>query len=117
MKSAMLIILLMHRKVTVRAVQRYFDYKGEDIEEFLVSKMRGFPVEVSEWITKYRIKPHAPLLAFIYRRTSTCTAHDHENHIKNFKYLDQELRANGFFVPGQALKDRSYWLFPVPTPN
>ena len=46
--------------------------------------------------------------------------YSHKEHLtkcENFNRMSVALSANGVFVPGYAMVDRSYWLCPLVVPN
>lgn len=79
--------------------------------------MRGFPPSDEPYLLKFRVKPSAPLIKMVIDRTK---AYSHKEHIKKqepYNRMSVALATNGFFVPGYAWTDRSYWLCPVVMPN
>lgn len=51
---------------------KYFQYRGKDWEDFIISKIRGFQ-PTADYLDKFRIQPCAALMAMIHYRTSNYT--------------------------------------------
>jgi len=60
-KTTFLLKYIVHTKALVKAADYYFRLQRTDLEDFFVSKMRGFPPG-DNFLTRFRIKPNAPLL-------------------------------------------------------
>ena len=96
---------------------RYFRLMGQDQEEVLVAKLRGFPASDEPYLNKYRLKPCAPLIKMIIETTKNYSNQDHLTKIENFSRMAVALSTNGVFIPGYKNVDRSYWMCPVIVPN
>lgn len=89
---------------------------GQEREEFYVSLSRGFKPGQS-FIDRFRFKPCAPILAFIYYRMQKFDPHQFEDYMRKYYVaLDQFTKA-GIFCPGYKTKTRAFWLFPIVVPN
>lgn len=89
---------------------------GQEREEFYVRLSRGFaPTE--DFMSKFRWQNHVGSLAFIYERMIHFNSDDHVLQVKPFELSNQEFDKAGLYCPGRAIKDRSYWLFPMILPN
>ena len=99
-----------------RALQRYFKARNLDMENEIISKLRGFAA-VQDFLGKFRSKPCAPLLAMIHYRTANYTKVDFAKRLVNYNNITDALTKNGYFVPGWTNKERSYWLYALPVPN
>lgn len=116
-KTTFLIKHILNQKTLVRAAEYYFKTQRIDIEDFLVSKMRGFPGE-DNFLQRFRIRPNAALLRNIAYRTTGYTEAEHQEKIKNFMHINVHLTSNGHFVPGCAVGvNRSAWLLPMIVAN
>lgn len=109
-----LLSFLCQSKPVVQCEHFYFTkLTSADPEEFLVSKMRGFPYG-ENFLERFRIKPIAALARNIAARTRNYTKQMHCKKVKNFQIVNSELIKVGMFVPGCARgTDRSFWLCPV----
>lgn len=102
----------------VAASLRYFKWRQLDLEDYLISKIRGFAVEPENFLTKFRIQPCAPLLKMIYEKTKNYDKTAHDKKIRNFRAMAKIMKDAGYYYPGMAAgEDRSYWLFPFPSQN
>ncbi len=90
---------------------------GKDPEVELLKLIRGFPANDEPYLTKFRVKPSAPLIKMIIDRTKTYSNKEHLTKCENFNRMSVALSANGVFVPGYAMVDRSHWLCPLVVPN
>lgn len=90
---------------------------GKDIEESQIHLIRGFPPSDEPYLMKFRVKPSAPLIKMIIDRTKNYSQKEHQAKTENFNRFAVALSTNGFFVPGYAMVDRSYWLCPFVVPN
>lgn len=90
--------------------------KGWDIEEKFVSWMRGF-ADADNFCAKFRFKPCAPILAMIINRTKGYTAQMHSKKMSFVQKMANELHDMGYFIPGNAVENRSFWLFPMMVNN
>ena len=105
-------------KWIVAASLKYFKWRNLDLEDYLISKIRGFAVDPENFLSKFRIQPNAPLLKMLFEKNRVYDKRAHEKKVANFKKMTAALTDAGFFVPGSAVaKTRSYWLYPFPIQN
>ena len=90
--------------------------RGKDIEEVIVSSVRGFSQD-ADFLQKFRIQPNAPLMAMIYERTANYGEADFLERNVNYRRMTRALTEAGIYVPGQFVKDRSFWLYTLPVSN
>ena len=116
--KCMLIKRLVTGKYFVSASLKYFAWRQIDFEDYLISKIRGFATDPSNYLSKFRIQPNAPLLKMIYEKQRNYDKKIHAQRIRNFKRMTSALQEAGYFVPGSgAPATRSYWLYPFPVQN
>lgn len=105
-------------KGPMHLLDSYMRYKGQNMEDFLVSMIRGFNPNDPNFLQKFRIQPNAALLKVIYFATSSYNEAVHVKRVKNHDLLARELNKSGVFIPGaKNIGNRSFWLFPVMVPN
>ena len=75
-KTTFLLKYVLHTKTLVKAADYYFRFQRADLEDFFVSKMRGFPPN-DNFLERFRIKPNAPLLRNIATRLRDYTDDQH----------------------------------------
>jgi len=73
----------LNSETAFRSLQRYFRYRGQDMESEIIGKLRGF-AQVSDFLGKFRMKPCAPLLAMIHFRTANYTKADFAKRLVNY---------------------------------
>jgi len=101
----------------VNLTTRTFWALGKDSENELLKFVRGFPASDEPYLMKYRVKPSAPLIKMIVSKTKNYSHREHIAKLENFNRMSVALQANGIFVPGYAMNDRSYFLCPLVVPN
>jgi hypothetical protein len=89
---------------------------GQEREEFYVSFSRGFKPGES-FIERFRFKPCAPMLAFIYYRMQKFDPIAFDDYMRKYYVAQDQLIKAGIYVPGYKTKNRAFWLFPIVTPN
>lgn len=108
---------MLNSKTLVKAADYYFKLQRIDVEDFFVSRMRGFPPN-ENFLSRFRVKPNAALLRNIASRVIGYTDADHKAKIKNFMDVNVHLTSNGHFIPGCAVgANRSAWLLPLIVAN
>lgn len=96
-----------------------FNYK-----EFAVHNLRGFAPS-KDFLLKFNKRPSVALLAFLYDRLKNFDLSAFkETNAKIIVTINNKLQraknklvANGVLVPGYAVNERSFWLFPVLVPD
>ena len=78
--------------------------------------MRGFAA-TDDFLSKFRYKPCAAILHQIIKRTKNYSEKQHNEKLEFVKSMANELKKMGYYIPGHAVRNRSFWLFPVMTPN
>jgi hypothetical protein len=101
----------------VNIVSRVLFAMGKDPEEEQLHLLRGFPANDEPYLTKFRVKPSAPLIKMIINGTKNYSHKEHLTKCENFNRMSVALSTNGVFVPGYTMVDRSYWLCPLVVPN
>jgi len=91
-------------------IEKYRPTTGR--EEFFVSLGRGFSKE-DNFLEKFRIRPSAGLLKFMYIRISTFNKQVNEKKIRRCMWAVHTFREVGILVPGFAVRERNFWLFPM----
>ena len=91
-------------------------WSGKDLEPTIVEMMRGFAAQ-EDFLAKFRFKPCAAIIHQIIQRTKNYTEKNHQDKISWVKSMSKELTHMGYFIPGHAVHNRGYWLFPVMVPN
>ena len=108
---------LVTKEAVFGAALRYCKARGKDLQDVIISKLRGFSAD-ADYLAKFRVKPCAALVAMIYHRTANFTAADFRARIVNYHKMTKALTDKGYFVPGWAHgDDRSFWLYPFPVAN
>lgn len=91
-------------------------------------KYRGFKPG-QDYLARYRFKPCAPLLSYIYDRISEFDAYHFDlfnrklqviiniEYFKLWQIAVEKLTEAGILVPGHKIKRRGFWLFPIIVPN
>lgn len=77
---------------------------------------RGFKPGES-FINRFRFKPNAPMLAFLYYRMSNFDQVYLEDCMQKYFYAIKEFTRAGVYCPGYKTEDRIFWLFPIVVPN
>ena len=94
-KKTYLLGLSLTNKKLVWSFQTYFErFRREDIEEFTVKRMRGFPPG-DNFLERFRIRPNAALIRNIALRTQNYTNEMHQAKIFNLQ--DEKLRKENVF--------------------
>lgn len=83
--------VLTMKKAPMYALNSYMEYTGQNIEDFLVSMVRGFNPNEPNFLQKFRIQPCAPLLAMLHHVCSNYTELHHAKRLKNHETLAKEL--------------------------
>ena len=100
----------------MNALHTKIKWQGKELEAEVVAMMRGFAAS-DDFLGKFRFKPCAAILHQIIKRTKNYTEKDHNDKISFVRSMSKELTNMGYFIPGHAAHNRSYWLFPVMVPN
>ncbi len=81
---------------------------GQEREEFYVSFSRGFKPGES-FIDRFRFRPCAPMMAFIYYRMQKFDAHQFEDYMRKYYVAMDQFTKAGIYCPGYKTKDRAFW--------
>ena len=114
--SAFKVWMVLNSELAIKAALKICRMKGLKFEEVIISKLRGFP-DQADFLSKFRIKPNAPLIAMIWERTSTQTAAEFKKRNENYWKVTDALSKEGIFYPAQFDKERTFWLYWLPVAN
>ena len=116
-KNMKMVKKVIHNKWLVWSTIKYFEHKKQDMEDYLVSKLRGF-ASTDNFLNKFRLKCNAALIKNMIYRIESYTPANHNDKISNYSMLNNKLVNSGLFVPGCAWdQDRSFWQFPFLVAN
>ncbi len=115
MKVAAMGLLLNNQPVNLYA-KKVFLSVGFDYKEFVVKNLRGFAPK-GDFLAKFRKKPAAALLNFMLYRLKNFDPKRFADSNGKLQKAVQKLVAEGVTVPGHAIQNRSFWLFPVIVPE
>ena len=71
-----MVATLVQKEIVLDGALRYCHARGKDLNEEIVSKIRGFTVTDFDFLAKFRVKPCAANIAMIHYRTANFTASD-----------------------------------------
>lgn len=91
---------LLNSEFAFKSSMKYYRMMGKDVENELISKMRGFAAD-ADFLGKFRVKPNAALIAMIHYRTSKFKKADFEKRVANYWRVINAVTEAGNFVPGQ----------------
>ena len=114
--SAFKVWMVLNKEIAVKAALKICRMKGLKFEEVIIAKLRGFP-DQADFLSKFRTRPNAPLIAMIYDRTSSHTAADYQKRNENYWKVNEAIIKEGSFFPAQFVKDRTFWLYFFPVSN
>ena len=115
-KTALVVWVFLNSQIALKSAMKLCRMRNKDIEETIISSIRGFSAD-ADFLQKFRVQPNAPLMAMIYERTANYTEADFLERNVNYRRMTRALTEAGIYVPGQFVKDRSFWLYIIPVQN
>ncbi|CAD8088314.1 unnamed protein product [Paramecium sonneborni] len=88
-----------------------------DYKEFVVNSIRGFQKNPQDILQTYRFRVPDPMLVMLALRMKTFDVDQFNISISRQLAGQSILKKGGLLVPGHAVEDRKFWLYPVVVPD
>ncbi|CAD8173755.1 unnamed protein product [Paramecium pentaurelia] len=118
LKNLIPMILLNSQKINRSSRWIFINlFPNWDYKEFVVNSIRGFQKNSSDVLQTYRFRVPDPMLVMLALRMKTFDV-DQFNMATQRQIVGQSiLKKGGLIVPGHAVEERKFWLYPVVVPN
>lgn len=116
LEKGMLGKILFGTKFGVTSWHNYAENFTPNREEATVALIRGFKAD-EDFLGKFRIAPGPCLLDMMLDRCSKFNYSAFRSEMLRLQTHERSLVEAGIFIPGHAVSERNYWLFPMIVEN